>query len=214
MTCQLRKAQDYMQQDRSLVACVTRTRNTTPNGNPLLCAVITTHRRQRTSSSTVSQGCSLPSQLYPPTRNADNALVRPLNKTSLSATVPSTLPSKECVSILPLHPFIPRMPLPSFVSSTLSCLLTNHFPKVGIAAQLPSGKHLQDNLDYNSYWNFLLNRHDAYESLPTERLDGISYVPIVFNLLSYVLALTTISPAALSHRQEVHSSNTSTDLTT
>ena len=50
-------------------------------------------------------------------------------------------------------------------------------PKVGIATQLPSGTHSQDNLDYNSYWTFLLNKHDAYESFPSERLNGISCVP-------------------------------------
>ena len=129
-----------------------------------------------------------------------------------SATPPP--PSERCGYLLLLHPFIPRMPLPSSVSFPailLSRLSSDHFSQVGIATQLPSGTHLQDNLDYTSYWNFLLNQHDAYQSLPPERLGGISYVP---NALSHAFGLALIFHTALPHPHEAPSLNTSIDSTT
>ena len=128
---------------------------------------------------------------------------------------PLPLTLARCLSLMPLHPFILRVLLLSSVSPAVlhSCSSSDRFLKVGIAAQLPSGAHLPDNLDYKSYWNFLLNRHDAYESLPTARLDGISYVQVVLNALSHVPGLTAISYTALPHRQGAPSSNTSTGLT-
>jgi len=117
---------------------------------------------------------------FPPTRNANNSVsARPPTDASPSATHPP----RRCASLLPLHPFTLRMPSPSSVSFSpilFPCLSSDPFPKVGIATQLPSGTHLQDNLDYNSYWDFLLNQHDSYESLPAARLGGISYVQRVF----------------------------------
>jgi len=45
---------------------------------------------------------------------------------------------------------------------------------VGQSVQLPSGRHASDNLDYHSFWNFLINKKEAYEDMPAERLEGIS----------------------------------------
>ena len=76
--------------------------------------------------------------------------------------------------------------------------------KVGIATQLPSGTHSQDNLDYNSYWSFLLNQHDAYESFPAERLDGISCVSAVSVRLLTVLFFTPFMTGS-HHKPVAHS---------
>jgi hypothetical protein len=46
--------------------------------------------------------------------------------------------------------------------------------KVGISAQIPSGAHAQENLNYHTFWKFLLDKRDASEKIPQERLDQIS----------------------------------------
>ena len=97
---------------------------------------------------------------------------------------PSPLPPPSVMRISPTPPPLHSADAIAVVRLLLLVLLfslpSDPFSKVGIATQLPSGTHLQDNLDYNSYWNFLLNQHDAYESLPAARLGGISYVQRVF----------------------------------
>jgi hypothetical protein len=46
---------------------------------------------------------------------------------------------------------------------------------VGKSVQLPSGTHSTENLDYNGFWDLLINKKEAYEpTLPAERLEGIS----------------------------------------
>lgn len=61
--------------------------------------------------------------------------------------------------------------LVSWVDSTLISDL-----QVGIAAQLPSGNSSDENLDYRSFWEFLLQKQDAYGSVPAERLQGLTWV--------------------------------------
>ncbi|EPS94441.1 hypothetical protein FOMPIDRAFT_1134364, partial [Fomitopsis schrenkii] len=42
---------------------------------------------------------------------------------------------------------------------------------VGIAAELPSGSWSQSNLDYSSFYDFLLQGQEAYERIPIERFN-------------------------------------------
>ncbi|KAG1725077.1 acyl transferase domain-containing protein [Suillus paluster] len=48
-----------------------------------------------------------------------------------------------------------------------------HYPValVGISAELPSGPHGTNNLDYPSLFDFLMNEHQAYENIPTDRFN-------------------------------------------
>lgn len=63
----------------------------------------------------------------------------------------------------------PVTPLP--VPHLTLCL---DFPKVGLAAQLPSGPNHSGNLDYRTFWDFLSRKQQAFESIPQERLEGLS----------------------------------------
>lgn len=45
-----------------------------------------------------------------------------------------------------------------------------------MSAQLPSGTYSANNLDYNTFWDFLIQRGESYEPIPEERLNGISCV--------------------------------------
>lgn len=47
-------------------------------------------------------------------------------------------------------------------------------PKVGLAAQLPSGPNSARNLDYRTFWDFLSRKQQAFEDIPQERLEGLS----------------------------------------
>ncbi|CCM00168.1 uncharacterized protein FIBRA_02196 [Fibroporia radiculosa] len=54
---------------------------------------------------------------------------------------------------------------------------------VGIAAELPSGAHSTTNLDYQSFFQFLLEKREAYEKIPPERFniehlrgDGLGHI--------------------------------------
>ncbi|OJA18266.1 hypothetical protein AZE42_05820 [Rhizopogon vesiculosus] len=42
---------------------------------------------------------------------------------------------------------------------------------VGISADLPSGPHGTENLDYQSFFDFLINEHQAYEKIPSDRFN-------------------------------------------
>ncbi|EIN09536.1 polyketide synthase [Punctularia strigosozonata HHB-11173 SS5] len=42
---------------------------------------------------------------------------------------------------------------------------------VGIAAELPSGEFAANNLDYNAFFQFLLQRGESYEFIPKDRFD-------------------------------------------
>ncbi|KAG1732311.1 hypothetical protein EDB19DRAFT_1912149 [Suillus lakei] len=42
---------------------------------------------------------------------------------------------------------------------------------VGISAELPSGPHGASNLDYQSFFDFLMNEHQAYEKIPDDRFN-------------------------------------------
>ncbi|KAG2115628.1 hypothetical protein DEU56DRAFT_932582 [Suillus clintonianus] len=42
---------------------------------------------------------------------------------------------------------------------------------VGISAELPSGPHGTSNLDYQSFFDFLMNEHQAYEKIPEDRFN-------------------------------------------
>ncbi|KAG2142363.1 hypothetical protein DEU56DRAFT_979550 [Suillus clintonianus] len=48
-----------------------------------------------------------------------------------------------------------------------------HYPValVGISAELPSGPHGTSNLDYASFFDFLVNEHQAYEKIPSDRFN-------------------------------------------
>ena len=46
-----------------------------------------------------------------------------------------------------------------------------NFSQVGIAAELPSGSLSQSNLDYTSFYDFLLQGREAYEKIPMERFN-------------------------------------------
>ncbi|EPQ52402.1 polyketide synthase, partial [Gloeophyllum trabeum ATCC 11539] len=43
--------------------------------------------------------------------------------------------------------------------------------QIGIAAQLPSGSHSDTNFDFDSFFRFLLNKGEAYETIPVERFN-------------------------------------------
>ncbi|KAH7928982.1 ketoacyl-synt-domain-containing protein [Leucogyrophana mollusca] len=46
---------------------------------------------------------------------------------------------------------------------------------VGIAADLPSGTYSEDNLDYPKFVEFLLNKGEAYEEIPSDRFNITSW---------------------------------------
>ncbi|EGN91244.1 hypothetical protein SERLA73DRAFT_157585, partial [Serpula lacrymans var. lacrymans S7.3] len=49
-----------------------------------------------------------------------------------------------------------------------------HYPTnciVGISAELPSGVYAEKNFDYKEFFEFLLNKGEAYEEIPTDRFD-------------------------------------------
>lgn len=48
-----------------------------------------------------------------------------------------------------------------------------HYPiaVVGISAELPSGPHGTSNLDYSSFFDFLMNEQEAYEKIPSDRFN-------------------------------------------
>lgn len=50
------------------------------------------------------------------------------------------------------------------------------FSQVGISAELPSGSHSHINLDHDSYFEFLLQKHEAYERIPANRFNIEAYV--------------------------------------
>ena len=50
--------------------------------------------------------------------------------------------------------------------------------KVGIAAQLPSGDVTPHNFDHKQFFDFLLNKGEAYERIPPERFNIDSYVEL------------------------------------
>ena len=51
-------------------------------------------------------------------------------------------------------------------------------PQVGVAAKLPSGPDDPRDLDYRSFWDFLMRKGQSRGKIPSERLQGIAYVPI------------------------------------
>ena len=44
--------------------------------------------------------------------------------------------------------------------------------QVGIAAQLPAGSFADGDLDYSSFFDFLLQRGEAYGDIPKERFNA------------------------------------------
>ncbi|KAG2097390.1 hypothetical protein BD769DRAFT_246669 [Suillus cothurnatus] len=52
-------------------------------------------------------------------------------------------------------------------------LSQEHYPValVGISAELPSGPHATGNLDYQSFFGFLMNEHESYEKIPGDRFN-------------------------------------------
>ncbi len=59
----------------------------------------------------------------------------------------------------------------SSTSFHLLKLLTFISTQVGVAAEIPSGSARKDNLDYHSFFKFLLERGEAYEPIPPDRLN-------------------------------------------
>ena len=43
--------------------------------------------------------------------------------------------------------------------------------QIGIGAQLPSGSFSELDMDYRSFFDFLLNKGQAYEKIPADRLN-------------------------------------------
>ena len=60
-----------------------------------------------------------------------------------------------------------------FVYSSLCSLVGI---QVGIAAQLPSGTWANTNLDYDGFLDFLYEKHEAYEPIPSTRFSTEKYV--------------------------------------
>lgn len=56
-------------------------------------------------------------------------------------------------------------------SANLSSVLLITPLQVGVAAELPSGKHSSSNLDFSAYWQFLLDGLEAYETIPGDRFN-------------------------------------------
>lgn len=57
--------------------------------------------------------------------------------------------------------------------------------QVGIAAELPSGTYSKTNLDYKSFFEFLLEKGEAYEKIPLERFN--TYTCVFTKILLYVV---------------------------
>ena len=43
--------------------------------------------------------------------------------------------------------------------------------QIGLAAELPGGPGVNGNLDADSFFRFLLNKGEAYETIPAERFN-------------------------------------------
>ncbi|KZT71132.1 ketoacyl-synt-domain-containing protein [Daedalea quercina L-15889] len=78
---------------------------------------------------------------------------------------------------------------------------SNHFPVaiVGVAAELPSGSWSQRNLDYNSFYDFLLQGGEAYEKIPLERfsihkLKGTAPGQVVTDTGAFLKAIDLFDP--------------------
>jgi hypothetical protein len=52
----------------------------------------------------------------------------------------------------------------------------HYYPQVGIAAQLPSGAFSTEDLDYSTFWDFLVKGNNAYEPLADVLSDFPQYV--------------------------------------
>lgn len=48
---------------------------------------------------------------------------------------------------------------------------------VGVSAEFPSGEQ-DHNLDYEQYWPFLLQKREAYSSIPQDRFNCDACVPL------------------------------------
>ena len=70
-----------------------------------------------------------------------------------------------------LHPIAIVSERPLYLS-----LLLPHYFKVGIAAQLPSGVWAETNLDYDTFFDFLLEKGQAYGPIPMSRFNIQGYV--------------------------------------
>jgi hypothetical protein len=76
--------------------------------------------------------------------------------------------------------------------------------------QLPSGEHAEDNLDYRTFWQFLLAKGQAREKIPQNRLEKISWVDLQED--ANVSILTTYIPGIFP-RDGVHFSKEPLSLT-
>jgi acyl transferase domain-containing protein len=50
---------------------------------------------------------------------------------------------------------------------------------VGVAAELPSGRHSETNLGHDEFFQFLLDGKTSYERIPKERFNADSYVFVI-----------------------------------
>jgi hypothetical protein len=57
--------------------------------------------------------------------------------------------------------------------------------QVGVSAELPSGPHGTSNLDYSSFFDFLMNEHEAYEKIPGDRFNIDACVCLTLNMPSF-----------------------------
>ncbi|KAH7902819.1 hypothetical protein BJ138DRAFT_1121059 [Hygrophoropsis aurantiaca] len=68
-----------------------------------------------------------------------------------------------------LHVPVPSSPLPTSIREERTDPL--QVAIVGVAAELPSGSYSHKNLDYKSFAEFLSNKGEAYEDIPSERFN-------------------------------------------
>jgi hypothetical protein len=65
----------------------------------------------------------------------------------------------------------------AIVRFPIHCIGTTHTEvllpvQVGISAELPSGSYSDKNLDYYTFFDFLLNKGQSYETVPKDRFNN------------------------------------------
>ena len=93
-------------------------------------------------------------QLHPAVTESSS----PVDDTTMPSNNQTTIP----IAVVSPTANSPRM------SETEICSLVL---QIGIAAELPSGKWSKSNLDYKSFYEFLLHCGEAYEVIPPDRFN-------------------------------------------
>lgn len=66
---------------------------------------------------------------------------------------------------------------------------TSPIAVIGVSVELPSGSK-DHNLDYDSFWPFLLGKGEAYSEIPSDRFNSEAYV---FSLTSFIYVTYAMS---------------------